>query len=189
MKKFVNVFLCLAIFAITCLFAGCTGTPQSYRVDVNVLHAHLGSVVGGNGVYQQGSTVTIKAVPSTSSTTQSTFVAWLGNNKVVSTDEEYTFEVNSETAGEYIALFACPYMEYISVDNFSVNIQNDANATIKLKNVQIYLGSHNNLVTKAIDLTMSTLVQIFLLTKQLFMPKTKCLMRTICKKQYLLKQC
>lgn len=128
----------LATLLLVCfcsfLIVGCTSRPNKYNITVNVSHANLGSAEGGNNTYTEGDTIKIKATPATSSANNKNpeFVCWLLDNKAVTTQAEYEFEVSSETAGNYIALFSCEYLEYFSVSSIIVDtgIAEGSNASV-----------------------------------------------------------
>lgn len=147
-KKFLSFTLLLSLMFCCFCFAGCTGTPKSYEVIVKSLHYNLGSVEGGNATFKQGQTITIKARPTSESTN---FYCWLLNNKVVSTEKEYSFVVSDKTAGEYVALFECPCLEYYALSEISYN-ENASSAenasNISISNIDIYFGKLDNLLTK-----------------------------------------
>lgn len=145
------IYLSLSFIFILCglVFTGCTENPNKYFIDAKVLHAQYGFIQGGNQQYSEGTTITLLATPKSQS---NPFICWLCNNKTVSTNNELTFTVNSETAGEYIALFECPDIEYVSLSNFTVNLQNDPNALINLTKAEIYLGKHETLLYKTTEL-------------------------------------
>lgn len=155
MKKRSFIFtLILSLAFVCCIFAGCTSTPATYEITVRTFGANYGSVEGGNDTFTEGDKITIKAVQSSSSSTANKFFCWLLNNKVVSNKAEYTFEVNKETAGDYIAIFASPYLEYFSLTevNFNSGINADINTDTYVTNIELYFGEIENLTA----LTYST---------------------------------
>lgn len=166
MKKNRLFAIILSLVFVCCLFAGCTQSPAKYDITVKTFGAGLGSVEGGNATYVEGDNVTIKAVPVTSSSSSSEFFCWLLNNKVASTKAEYSFVVSEKTAGDYVALFTCPYLEYFSLSeiNFDSGIDSDINSTTNVTKLEIHFGTIENLTTLAYNLESDTLENKFVLT-------------------------
>lgn len=148
-KKFWSMPLLLILAFVCCVFAGCAGNPLQFEISVQVLHANLGSVEEQGGTYREGDVVKIKAIPNQSASSSSEFFCWLLNNKVASTNAEYEFTVSSETAGNYIALFTCPYLEYYSLSGLTLNsdVATNSNIQTKIKSLTIYAGELENLLT------------------------------------------
>ena len=113
MKK--SIFgLVLAIFCFCLMLTGCGKTPAEYEISVLINGAVFGTVEDVSGTYLEGASVTINAKPYDGQT----FFCWLHDGKIVSADLEYTFTVNEENSGSYLALFECADLEYISLDSF-----------------------------------------------------------------------
>ena len=158
MKKRYLVLSLLFCLVLGCFaFAGCTGTPNTFEIEVKSLHYNLGSIEGENGKYTEGETMTIKAIPMNTSTTKTEFICWLLNNKVVSKDAEYSFVVSKNTAGNYLALFTCPYLEYISIDSLTLSSGiEESQTTTHVKQIDIYMGTIENLLTKIYSTSSET---------------------------------
>lgn len=148
--SFIFVFAC-------CLFAGCTGNLNKYEINVKAQGYNLGSVEGGNSIYTEGESVTIKAVPVTIGSNKSEFFCWLKNDKVVSTEAQYTFVASKDTAGDYVALFTCPYPEFFSLNEIALDsgIAEQDNSTM-VKKIEIYLGKVENLLTSVYSVSSDT---------------------------------
>ncbi len=100
MKKFFLVLICILIVSpCAILFAGC-GTPAVYSIIAKTSDVEYGSV-SGQGNFTEGTSITIKASP----VKEANFLCWTLNNKVVSNEANYTFQVNKNTQGTYVALF------------------------------------------------------------------------------------
>jgi len=146
-KKFLSFVLIifLAVFGVS--LAGCSSNPNQFEITAQTMHSQ-GYVVGGNEKYIEGETVTLKAVELNNNEDNSTFLCWVLNNKVVSTDKEYTFEVSKQTAGNYIAVFETPFIEYFNLSSIDFNIcepevvigNDDESNAISLINFKIYAG-------------------------------------------------
>ena len=124
MKKIISIML-LMLFSLSALiFSGCDEEKDTYLVSTYMNWARFGEVYGGNDTYEEGSSVTITAVPwqTNSQKDENVFVAWIHDYKVVSKDAQYTFTVNKDTAGDYIALFKNNKtdLEYVSPLGFSL---------------------------------------------------------------------
>lgn len=156
----------LSLVFVCCLFAGCSQSPAKYEITVKSFGAGLGSVEGGNATYTAGDNVTIKAVPVTSSSSSGEFFCWLLNNKVASTEAEYTFVVSDKTAGDYVALFVCPYIEYFALSeiDFDSGIDADVNSTTSITKLEIHFGSIENLTQLAYSFESDTFENKFVLT-------------------------
>lgn len=121
MKKKILSFLLVAVLTIFGFaLGGCGEKYNKYDVSAYVFGAKYGDVVGGNDTYLEGTKVTIKAVPKTTiSQTPNRFICWVHDDKVVSTEAEYSFVVDLNTAGIYIALFESPDLEYVFLNDIS----------------------------------------------------------------------
>ena len=158
MKKKVLLSILAFMFAFSCFtLVGCGKQPNQYSISVKASHYNLGSVEGGNKVYTEGDTVLIKATPAMSTTNNDSpeFICWLLNNKVISTKSEYEFEVNAATAGDYVALFTCEYLEYFALNQIVVDTAVSTTSTAKVLKLTIELGSIENL-TKEVFTTEPT---------------------------------
>lgn len=166
MKKRYLVLSLLFCLVLGCFaFAGCTKAPSTFEIEVKSLHYNLGSIEGGNGKYTEGETVTIKAIPMNTSSTTTEFICWLLNNKVVSKDTEYSFVVSKDTAGDYLALFTCPYLEYFSIDSLSLTSGiEQSQTTTRVKQIDIYMGTIENLLTKIYSTSSETFDNEIVLT-------------------------
>lgn len=100
MKKFFLVLICMLIISpCAIMFAGC-GTPAVYTILAKTSDVEYGSV-SGQGNFTEGTTITIKASP----VKEANFLCWTLNNKIVSNEANYKFQVNKDTQGTYVALF------------------------------------------------------------------------------------
>ena len=153
-KKFLSVIVAVMLFVSCFAFCACGEKYQKYDVSAYVFGARYGDVVGGNDTYLEGTRVTIKAIPkATISQTQNKFLCWVHDDKVVSTDAEYTFVVNLKNAGIYLALFECPDLEYISLSNINFDYgTNDYSADTSLTEFSISLGYNERETTEVYSL-------------------------------------
>lgn len=144
-NKVITKVLCLFIACFCFVLAGCTSTPNFYEITTQINGANYGMVVGGGESYEEGTEVTIKAMPYD----ENKFFCWLLNNKVASTSAEHTFLVNKETAGNYLALFECAELEFISLESFTIinGIESNTEEPIIIKNVQLSFGYNQNELT------------------------------------------
>lgn len=104
MKKFFNckIFMLVAIFMLPLLLLTACEKVEYFNVEVLTSDISRGSAIGPNQQVAQGRTVEIAATPSAGE-----FVCWVKNsNRVVSTLDHYSFEVNAQTAGTYTAVFS-----------------------------------------------------------------------------------
>lgn len=143
MKNKIKILSVLFLLCFSCFtIVGCTNIPSKYEIIVKASHYNLGSIEGGNKVYTEGDIVKIKATPATSlaNNLNPEFVCWLLDNKAITTQAEYEFEVSSETAGEYIALFSCEYLEYFSLTEIIFNTGMDQNSNATVTKISLELG-------------------------------------------------
>ena len=138
------VFLCFSIF----LFSGCDAPKASYTVNAYVNGAIFGEVYGGNETYESGSTVSLTAIPRQkgSQTNENVFVAWVHDFKVVSTDANYTFVVDKDTSGNYIALFQNSQsdLEYIAPLGISLEYGMFSDSDIDVKSYTLSMGYYED---------------------------------------------
>ncbi|MBE7082920.1 MAG: hypothetical protein E7378_04555 [Clostridiales bacterium] len=149
MKKFLYALCAVLIGFVGIVFGGCTAPPEKYNIYVRINHARYGTVSGGNGVFEEGQEITIKAIPTESDieSQNSTFLCWILNNKVVSNQKEYTFEVSSETAGTYVALFESEKSEYVAIDNIQIRNGIDNFENTNLVKIELKLGTIETVLT------------------------------------------
>ena len=140
MKHKIILFLIVALmFGFT--LTGCTSTPANYDISVYINGAVYGRVNDEvSGTYPEGTELTIVATPYENQT----FFCWMLDNKVVSTSQEYTFEVSEQTSGSYVALFNCSDLEYISLESFNFTNAVTQNSETQLKSFSIYFGHTQN---------------------------------------------
>ena len=154
-----NILFALSLIFVCacCIFAGCTRNVNKYEITVKAQGYNLGSIEGGNAIYSEGDRVTIKAIPVTTGSNKSEFFCWLLDNKVVSTESEYTFVVSENTSGDYVALFTCPYLEFFYLNEIVLDsgISEQDNSTM-VKKIEIYLGKVENLLTSVFSTSSDT---------------------------------
>lgn len=156
-KKFLTISLLLVLALVCGTLTGCASDPLKYDITVQALHYNLGSIEGKSGTYTEGDIVKIKAIPNQSASSNSEFFCWLLNNKVVSTEAEYEFTISKDTAGNYVALFTCPYLEYYSLNGLTLDsdVVTNSNIQTKIKSLKIYAGELENLLTNIYTLNES----------------------------------
>ncbi len=157
MKKRFSIFsVMLCVMLACCIITGCTGNLKYYNITVKSSHYNLGAVEGGNGDFEEGTNITIKAIP-VQTTVNSGFYCWLFNDKVLTTTPEYSIEVSDKTAGEYVAIFKSAFMEYFSLESLSFDSGIDANnSSTYVKQIELYLGNVENNLTNIYTLTEVT---------------------------------
>ncbi len=117
MKKRLGVILALILAICSCFcLVGCNEEVKEYTVTTRVWYANYGNV-DGSGTYKENSKCTITAKPKTNSS----FMAWMHNNRIVSYDSTYTFDVNNTTDGVYIAIFTLPNIDLVTPSLFVFN--------------------------------------------------------------------
>lgn len=124
MKKFFLIILCFLVIAPCAMFLVACGEISSYTIEVLASDIRYG-LVTGSGTFNEGDSATIKA---TTKGDETNFLCWTLNNKVVSNQAEYTFNVSKENQGTFIAVFdqGC---EYFTITSAVLNIYEDAKPT------------------------------------------------------------
>lgn len=136
MRKKIALFTSLLL--IVCfgfVFGACNEIPKNYNVNVNVWYANYGIVYGG-GTFEEDTTCQIYATPKQNST----FLAWMHDDVIVSYDAEYNFKVTNETSGTYTAIFTCPNLELVTPKSIIFTDQYQDN-TITAIDFNLKMGS------------------------------------------------
>lgn len=138
----------LLAFAFCVVLSGCSDTPKEYDLSVHINGAIHGRVNDdASGTYTEGELVTIVATPYEGQE----FFCWMHYNKVVSTEATYTFKIDEQSSGAYIALFKCADLEYISLESFSFSdmaSSADGEIATTLKTLKISFGPNQNELTE-----------------------------------------
>lgn len=137
MKKLKLVVLAFVMIISSLFLVACDKTYESYTVNVNVWYSNYG-IVYGSGTYQEEQEITITAKEKNNST----FIAWIKNDHIVSYDKDYTFKVDKENSGYYTAVFTCPEMDLATLKliNYAQTYSNDE-IQITSQSTSIKIGS------------------------------------------------
>lgn len=139
-NKFLSFIIISLLFSVSFIFSGCTGSKNSYHVVAMNWNSRYGQVEDPlDKDFVEGTNVTINATPIPS--TSSEFVCWVHENKIVSTEAKYNFEVSLETSGTYYAVFTCPELEFVSMENFTFTNILESNDEFLLKDLKIEIGN------------------------------------------------
>lgn len=150
MKKVFSYLLIVFLSFTLIAFTGCDENKPNYVISTFVYGARFGDVYGPNGSYEEGSEVTVLAVPrkTLSQNDENVFVAWIHDYSVVSTSTQYTFVVDSGTAGDYIAVFQNKQsdLEFVSPVGFTLEFGSfiEADSNIDVSSYQISFGQYEN---------------------------------------------
>ena len=150
MKKVVSFLLVAFVSFGVLLLGGCEQVKDKYLVSTYVNGARFGDVNGGNGTYDEGTEITITAIPrqTMSTNNENVFVAWIHDYKVVSSEKQYTFLVSNETAGDYIALFQNNQtdLEYVAPLGFSLSygVFDNTEVSIDVTSYSFYIGYYED---------------------------------------------
>lgn len=158
MKKTLISMMLALICCFGFLLSGCGATPEVYEISVYINGANFGTVDDISGQYTEGASVTITATPYENQT----FLCWMHDGKAVSNKAQYTFTVNEQTSGSYIALFNCADLEYVMLDSFvfTNNILPQNNSTEQLlTELNINMGHSLNELVKVYSCTGDALMQ------------------------------
>ena len=145
MKKFISCLMLVFLSLGVVLISGCDEQKASFVVSAYVNGARFGDVYGGNDTYEEGTEVTLTAVPRQSISAE--FVAWIHDLRVVSNKEVYTFTVNKNTAGDYIALFENGQsdLEYIAPLGLTLEYGTfDSDLVIEVLDYSLSIGYYEN---------------------------------------------
>lgn len=156
MKRILSIITFLIVCSFSVLLSGCGETPAKYEIEVLVNGANFGTVEDVSGTYTENSNITIKAKPFSGET----FFCWIHDGKVVSINAEYTFSLNEQSSGTYIALFNCPDLEYFYLDSLSFvnNIATyDGEIEQSLKQISLNFGYSLNQMYNVLTLENETL--------------------------------
>lgn len=133
MKKFFKskIFACLAIALMPLLLFTACDPIQYYTVEVLQTESNRGTAHGPNKEQQiaEGQEVELSATNA-----EGEFICWIkDSNKVVSTQPQYKFIVNANTAGKYTGLFTQSdpsLMLYTALTKAEVHIANITNFNV-----------------------------------------------------------
>ena len=160
MKKLISILFVFLLTAGVVFLGGCDEKKATYDISTYIYGARFGDVYGGNGTYNEGDSVTVKAVPRATINTnnENVFVAWIHDNRVVSFLPEYTFIVDANASGEYIALFQnnSTDLEYISIVGYEImygEFVNEQGLGVEVTGFDVSIGYQENILFKIIDQT------------------------------------
>lgn len=137
--KKISIFLLAVLIILLPTTVGCGEKLNEYNVNVQNYMSY--GIVEGSGTFLEGTNVTITAKPIQASSNQ--FKCWIHNYEIVSFDNNYTFIMNKESSGTYIAIFDMNEPALITMDSFKyTQITNQNNENIELKNIQIYYSTN-----------------------------------------------
>ncbi len=151
MKKTFLSLIVAFMMVISCfMFSGCGKTPESFSITTKTFGTR-GTVAGEELILQEGTNTTIIATPNPNEQ----FLCWLHENKVASFDANYTFTINKETSGEYVAIFKEPDCEFVCISSLTINngYNNSAENVALLSNLQILIGYNQNELTSVLECT------------------------------------
>ena len=142
-NKFISILLLCLLFVTGFVFSGCDGSKKSYDIVAYTWNSRYGLVDMLDDSFLEGTSVTVNARPliTNSSSNSSEFVCWIHDNKVVSAESEFTFEVSLETSGVYYAVFTCPELEFVAVDNFTFTNELVAEGEFSIKDFTLQIGN------------------------------------------------
>ena len=148
MRIKLNFFCMLLIAVVAFSFVGCGENLQNYSILVQNYLSY--GIVEGSGTYLENSLVTIKTKQNNSDATiENKFLGWIHNNVLVSQEETYTFTIDKETAGTYIAVYKMnePAVFTISSLSYTPTKPSSTQTNMSLKEVRISCGANDSLYT------------------------------------------
>ncbi len=135
-SKFLYVVSVLLVVMASVFMYGCNEQKKFYDVSVDVLYPNYGFAYGGD-TYEENTLCTIFATEKANST----FLAWMHNNVIVSYESTYSFEVTSQTRGTYTAIFSLPDMPLVSPTTILLDNQTTSSVTVDSINMVVSIGS------------------------------------------------
>lgn len=130
MKKFFLVLICMLVISPCALILSACGTPAVYSIVAKTSDVEYGSV-SGQGDFTEGTSVTIRAT----AVKDANFLCWTHNNKVVSNEANYTFTVNKDTQGSYVALFD-QRLDYYALSEVALSFNDGVQIQQMVLNIQ-----------------------------------------------------
>lgn len=142
-KKSLALTLMILMLLVAPFFCGCNEVVTNHTIEVASSNIQYGRV-SGDGVYKNGTAVTLIATPNTGCA----FVAWIRNNVKLTDQVTYTFEANETTEGKYVAVFKGAVANYYQLSNFGIEFknltQNDVENQIFIKGITLKLTMLNS---------------------------------------------
>ncbi len=140
-NKIISSFLGALILCFAFLFTGCGEDPKSFEITTQI-HGAVHGIVNGGGSFLEGTSTRV----TTTEHSGHTFMCWLHDGKVVSTLKEYTFNVNEQTAGNYLAVFNETNCEFVSLNSFVVtnNVPVSGENVATITKVELSMGYNQN---------------------------------------------
>ena len=135
-SKFLYVISVFLVVMASVFMYGCNEEPQFFDVSVNVWYSNYGTAYG-SGTFEENTTCTIYATEKQNST----FLAWMHNNVIVSYESTYSFAVTNQTRGTYTAIFTSPSMDLVTPKTATVNNTITSSYTINSINMVMSIGS------------------------------------------------
>ena len=139
-KTLKSIFLSFILICSSLMLYACGPEPNKFDVSVNVWYSNYG-LASGTGTYNEDENVTISAEPKNNAK----FIAWMKDNIIVSYEDNYTFKISQQTAGNYTAIFSCPDLELVVLEKVEYIDNYDENTEITAVSMDLGLGnSYNN---------------------------------------------
>ncbi len=167
-SKFLYVVSIFLVVMASIFMYGCNEQPKYYDVSVNVWYPNYGTAYG-NGTFEENTTCTISATEKTNST----FLAWMHNNVIVSYESTYSFEVTSQTRGTYTAIFSLPSMDLVTPTTISLNNQTTSSVAIDSINMVVSIGSSYSMLYEVYNDVIATNNQFTITEPILALDKNK----------------
>lgn len=112
MKKKLSAFILIFVLCFCAMFfVACNEDIIDHKIIVTSSNIRYGSVTG-DGYYKTKTDVTLTATAKD----EHTFICWVKDNVIISTDTEYSFVANKNTEGKYIAVFEGDNMQILKLN-------------------------------------------------------------------------
>lgn len=145
MKKKTSILLSFIMLMCSVLvLSACQKIPEKYNVYVNVWYSNYGmaDIVEDRNTFDEDTDCTITATPKQNST----FIAWIHENVVVSYESTYSFKVNNETSGTYTAIFTYPEPEFVTPKFIYLQEEYTGDVIISSASLSLKMGSSYHLL-------------------------------------------
>lgn len=155
MKK--SKIFAIAIFCALCslLLCGCNETIIDHKISVTSSNIRYGTI-NGDGFYKTNQEVSITAQPNDGHS----FVCWVKNDEIISTELQYKFVASKSTEGKYIAIFDGDQMQAQKLSSITLSAnfaENSEDLEYQFSDITVLHSNKSILADQAIYTLTDTL--------------------------------